>query len=62
MNLLEQIAELKRLIANVNETLTHSAEMEEWELKEYKDIKDGYLEEMAELETHLPLYYLTFGK
>ena len=43
----EQIAQLKRQIANVNETLEN--DMEAWERKEYEQVRNDYIQELTEL-------------
>lgn len=43
----EQIAQLKRQIANVNETLEN--DMEAWERKEYEQVRNDYTQELTEL-------------
>ena len=46
----EQLASNEAQLASVRETLTHSNEMEAWELKEYQTVEASYIAKLAELQ------------
>lgn len=53
MNAKEQLISMYARLANVNETLSNLANMEAWEIKEYKGVRAEYLAEIERLENHI---------
>lgn len=49
MNIYEQLTQITKQLENVRETLTHSDEMQVWEVKEYQAVEAGYVAKIAEL-------------
>lgn len=47
----ERLAQYKKCLASVSETLKE--EMETWERKEYTAVRDGYVQEIASLEQYI---------
>jgi hypothetical protein len=53
MNIYEQLTQISKQLENVRETLTHSNEMEAFEVKEYKAVEAGYVAKIAELKAFI---------
>ena len=52
MNVLEQIAEKEKGIADVEEMLTN-VDMEDWERREYATLRKDYQTELAQLKAYV---------